>query len=88
MLTGAQKLSACDKEKWGGSFESPQHDYHIIPIYGKSISISYPKEYSTYCIISGVLTARFVLKSCGISHLAKMPIIRYHKSTERVIPMI
>ena len=82
-----QIMGKGQKER-GNSFESPQYNYHIIPIYGKSIRISCPNEYSTYCIISCVLTTRFALKSCGISHLAKMPIIRYHKSTERVIPMI
>lgn len=72
----------------GGSFESPQHDYHIIPIYGKSITIRFPKTYSTYCIILGLLTVLFISKSCETFCLVKMAIFRYHKSTERVIPMI
>lgn len=46
------------------------------------------KKDSPYCIILGSAAASFALKSCETSHLAKMMIFRYYKSTERVIPMI
>lgn len=43
---------------------------------------------STYCIIFYTLASPFAPKSCETSHLAKTANIRYHKGTERVIPMI
>lgn len=50
--------------------------------------IHYMKGDSPYCIIFGFHSTAYALKSCETSRLAKTVNIRYHKSTERVIPMI